>query len=119
MLNSSRGISLIISLLGAIVLIIIGLFVYAEFFSPQGESENINFSEEGTLIFNNPGFEQGVWYLSYEKSGNPALYTKLYFDSNSDCGIACSDIFAGERVKIKGIDNGEEVMVRELRTISE
>jgi hypothetical protein len=116
MLETNRGISLIIMILGVIVLTIIGLFVYWEFFSSTREEENINFAEEGNLLINNPGFMENVWYLSYESAGSSAKSAKLSFDEDSICNgeMNCSNLVSGERVKIKGIENSGEVLVRKL-----
>ena len=118
MLEANKGISLVIMILSVIVLMIIGIFVYWEFFSSTGEEENINFSEEGNIIINNPGFAENIWYLSYEKSGAPANSIKLSFDGNSVCKNEtdlCSDLVSGERVEIRGMENNGEVLVRELK----
>jgi hypothetical protein len=116
MLETNKGISLVIMILGVIVLTIIGLFVYWEFFSSAREEESINFAEEGNLLINNPGFAENVWYLSYESVGSSARSAKLSFDEDSVCNgeMDCSSLVSGERVKIKGIENNGEVLVRKL-----
>lgn len=121
MVETNKGISLVIMILGVIVLMIIGLFVYREFLSSNGEEDNINFSQEGNLIINNPGFENNIWYLSYEFSGSPANSAKLSFNEDSICKNAsgsCSNLTIGERVNIKGIKNDEIVLVKELKAIN-
>lgn len=35
------------------------------------------FDQEGNLVRNNPGMKAGVWYLVYEKPGQPALGSEL------------------------------------------
>jgi len=120
MLEANKGISLVIMILSVIVLMIIGIFVYWEFFSSSGEEENINFFKEGNIIINNPGFIGNVWYLSYENFGAPANSIKLSFDGDSVCkneNNLCSDLINGERVEIRGVENNGEVLVRELKLI--
>lgn len=120
MLEANKGISLVIMILSVILLMIIGIFVYWEFFSSTGEEENINFFKEGNIIINNPGFIGNVWYLSYENSGAPANSIKLYFDEDSICkneNNLCSDLINGERVEIRGMENNGEVLVREIKLI--
>lgn len=117
MVETNKGISLIMSILGIIVLMIIGLFVYQEFFSTKGEADNVNFSEIGNLIINNPGFEENAWYLSYEISGVSANSVKLSFDEDSICRNetnSCSDLTSGERVEVRGLENNGMVVVREI-----
>jgi len=121
MIETNKGISLVIMILGVIFLMIIGLFVYREFLSSSGEESNINFSEEGNLIINNPGFEANIWYLSYEAVGNSANSVKLSFDQDSVCkngSNSCLNLTIGERVNIKGIKSNEIVLVKELKTIA-
>ena len=99
---------------------IIGLFVYWEFFSINNKEEDV-FFQEGNLMINNPGFIDGVWYLSYESQGNPANSIKLSFDENSICNNetnSCSDLVGGDRVEIRGVENNNEVLIKELRKIN-
>lgn len=121
MFESNKGISLIITILSMIVLIIIGFFVYWEFFSSTIKKENINFFKEGNLLINNPGFIKDAWYFSYETQGSPASSVKLLFDEKSICKNQtnlCSDLIVGERVEIRGIENSKEVLIRELKIIN-
>lgn len=46
---------------------------------------SVSFDETGHFIKDNPGLKPGVWYLSYEKPGQPALYKELVFDDKSIC----------------------------------
>jgi hypothetical protein len=121
MFELNKGISLVVMILSVIVLMIIGLFVYWEFFFFAEEKDNIDFSKEGNILINNPGFIENVWYLSYETPGAPANSVKLSFDEKSVCENqkeSCLDLTNGERVEIRGIENNNEVLVRELKTIS-
>jgi len=118
MSESNKGISLVIMILSVIFLMITTLFVYWQFFTIDGEEENINFSKEGNLIINNPGFIENVWYLSYESQGNPAISVRLIFNEKSICNNGtnlCSDLVIGERVEVKGIELDGEVLVKELK----
>jgi hypothetical protein len=120
MINTNRGISLIITALSVIVLIIIGFFAYQQFFSNTGIKENINFSRTGNLVINNPGLEEDTWYLIYENPGSPAKNIKLSFDNKSFCknyNNSCLDLVIGDRVSIKGIEDNGEVLVRELEVV--
>lgn len=103
--------------LSVIVLAIIGFFVYQQFFTHAGTKENINFSRVGNLVINNPGLEEGVWHLVYETPGSPANAVKLVFDGKSNCKNqtgSCLDLIVGERVSVKGIENGGGVLVKEM-----
>lgn len=120
MINTNRGISLIITTLSVIVLIIIGFFAYQQFFSNAGLKENINFSRTGNLVINNPGLEENTWYLIYENPGSPAKNIKLSFDNKSFCknqSNSCLDLVIGDRVSIKGVEANGEVLVRELEVM--
>lgn len=108
---------MVVMILSVIVVMIIGFFAYQQFFSHSGSEENINFSKTGNLVINNPGMESGVWYLIYEVPGSPASTAKLSFDAKSVCknqSNSCLDLIVGERVSIKGIEEGERVAVREI-----
>ncbi len=79
-----------------------------------------SFVHEGNLLKDNPGFEPGVWYLSYEEAGAPGLAVKLVFDGESRCGSegmlkVCDISFdQGERVHIEGIKENDVVRVTTL-----
>lgn len=120
MLETNRGISLIVTALSVMVVLIIGFFAYQEFFSHAGVKENINFSRTGNLVINNPGLEENVWYLIYETPGSPAATTKLSFDDKSVCKTqdeSCLSLVVGDRVSVKGIEGDGKVLVRELEVI--
>ncbi len=120
MIETNKGTSLVIIILSVIVLIIISLFVYWQFFSSTGEKENINFIEEGNIIINNPGFVENIWYLSYETVGAPANSVKLIFNEDSICENetnSCLDLTIGDRVEIRGLENNGEVLVKKLEKI--
>jgi hypothetical protein len=121
MFDTNKGISLVIMILSVIVLMIIGLFVYQEFFSSKGGEDNINFSETGNLIINNSGFEENIWYLSYEVPGSSANSVKLSFSDDSVCkneSNSCSNLITGDRVDIKGVESNGIVLVKELKLIT-
>jgi len=118
MFETNKGISLVIMIISVIVLMIIGLFVYQEFFTFKGGEDNVNFSKTGNLMINNPGFEENIWYLSYETKGSSANSIKLSFDDNSICKNEtnlCSNLNIGERVDIKGVESSGVVLVKELK----
>ena len=108
---------MVVMVLSVMVLTIIGFFVYQQFFSHAGAEENINFSRTGNLVINNPGLEENVWHLIYETPGSPANTVKLIFNAKSVCKNqtgSCLDLIVGERVSVKGIDNGGGVLVKEM-----
>lgn len=85
---------------------------------PVPTDRNVNFSEIGNLVFNNPGLKADTWYLIYEKPGSAALSAELRFDSESKCenGPCPGSIAEGERVRIDGIATTSIVLVRSLTT---
>lgn len=86
---------------------------------PTGAA-GIEFERHGNLMRDNPGFPPGVWVLSYEQPGAPALSAQLEFDDASECTdhdhrvIDCAALEVGMRVEVKGLDLGDGV-VRVLR----
>lgn len=117
MTEANRGVSLVVIILSVIVVMIMGFFVYQQFFSRGGRGESVNFSRTGNLVIDNPGMESGVWYLVYETPGSPANSVKLSFDSKSSCknrDNSCLDLVIGEKVSVKGIKDGDDVKVREM-----
>jgi hypothetical protein len=78
---------------------------------------SVLFESEGNLVKDNPGFESGEWYLSYEQPGKPGLAVKLSFDSKSRCkrkevqGLCDMSFELGERVRIEGKKAGDTVRV--------
>lgn len=117
MIETNKGTSLVIMILSVMVLVIISLFVYREFFAVTGNKQNINFIEEGNIVFGEPGSTDIVWHLVYDTEGAPANNVKLIFDENSVCKnkTSCSDLMLGQRVEIRGVKNDGEVLVKELR----
>ncbi|MFA5071947.1 MAG: hypothetical protein WC511_06385 [Candidatus Pacearchaeota archaeon] len=117
MIETNKGTSLVIMILSVMVLVIISLFVYQEFFAVTGNKQNINFIEEGNLVFNNPGLVENVWYLVYDTEGAAANNVKLIFDEKSICRnqTSCSDLMIGQQVEIRGVRNDGEVLVKELK----
>ncbi|HNY35934.1 MAG TPA: hypothetical protein PLD14_01920 [Candidatus Pacearchaeota archaeon] len=120
MIEANKGTSLVIIILSVIVLLIISLFVYWEFFSSAGENDNINFFKEGNIIINNPGFIKDIWYLSYETKNSSINTAKLFFNKDSVCKNktdSCLDLAAGESVEVKGVEKNGDVLVKELKLI--
>jgi len=122
MTETNKGVSLVVIVLSVIVFMIMGFFVYQQFFSQSGKKEAVNFSRTGNLVIDNPGMEPGVWYLIYEDPGSPANSAKLSFDSKSVCrnqDNSCLDLVVGERVSVKGIKGGDTVAVREMEFLDD
>jgi hypothetical protein len=111
-----------------ILMFVAGGYFFIINFETKGkdkESEvEVDFSATGNLIMNNPGLEEGKWYIVYEKEGSPGVTKKLVIGEND---IACkgeegncSDFFnfknniIGERVELKGEERGSEVVVYEV-----
>ncbi|MDD4531520.1 MAG: hypothetical protein PHH21_02315, partial [Candidatus Pacebacteria bacterium] len=112
----------VVMILSVIVVMIMGFFVYQQFFSQNGKKEAVNFSRTGNLVIDNPGMEPGIWYLVYEAPGSPANSAKLSFDSKSVCrnqNNSCLDLVVGEKVSVKGIKDGDAVAVREMEFLDD
>lgn len=100
-----------------IVVLILVLVLLVWYFYPSKPSISPirdNFSYDGVLIKDNPGFKPGVWFLSYEKPGKSGLSIELDFNS-----ISLTDSFSsGERVHVEGDLQGSVVTVRSIVPIS-
>ncbi len=84
-------------------------------------TSTVAFSAMGNLVKDNPGFTPGVWYLVYEKPGNPGMAVQLSLDASSSCTISgrtssCTgaNLVVGDRVTVDGIENGGVVTVTSL-----
>lgn len=81
--------SAIIAIVGTVILAAVAALLL--FMNPANPPilprQSVNFSEEGTLIINNPGFEANTWFLVYEDFGQSGLFVELDFDSDSRCEI--------------------------------
>lgn len=93
---------------------------------PNGDAM---FVEEGTMVFNDPMQPAGPGSLVYEKDGR-TLTKNLAMDAESMCvgsgtSILCMALstspdvrYAGERVRVSGIDRGADLLVRTIEIIS-
>jgi len=94
--------------------------------------EPTNFSEIGTVIFNNPGLKPSTPYLIYEEPGSPAIKKELILDERSFCsaksgGIPCIAMsvtldlpYEGKRVVVEGVRiNEEAVLVHKMRAVED
>lgn len=80
-----------------------------------------NFSEAGNIVRNNPGQLSGVWYLIFERPGQPALSAPLLFNESSTCQNSFSselcnpgELPYGARVEVKGVQSPSGVQVTNL-----
>jgi hypothetical protein len=105
---------------GILLLPLIALAVWFGLTQYALNPKAVPFSHEGNLIKDNPGFEPGIWYLSYEEPGSPGHSVVLVFDQNSRCGseenqTVCNISFQqGERVRIEGEQRDGVVLVKKL-----
>jgi hypothetical protein len=81
-------------------------FSYVPLIERQSENENenentnrrqINFEDEGYLVYGNPGLAPNTLFFIYEEVGAPALSAEVVLDSESQCLInnessLCRDI---------------------------
>jgi hypothetical protein len=89
-----------------------------EAYDPAGEEV---FSETGNLMRDNPGFTPGVWYVSFEAPGQPALAQALVFDGESRCvsgmneSVCDPETFEqGSRALVEGVMTDDGVRVETL-----
>lgn len=83
--------------------------------------KQIDFSETGNLVKDNPGLKPGAWHLVYEEQGAPALYNELKFSLDSVCQIgsiseSCNSVAleAGDRVEVVGWKIDNSVIVKNM-----
>lgn len=112
--------NLIITIIGVIVVIGLGVFLFMKnpFTVNESPSDNntvtqYNFRHDGNLVKDNPGFAPGSWYLSYEQEGSAALSKELDLGS-----IQSVSLQKGMRVHIEGDESNGVVKVATLRIIS-
>ncbi len=112
-MNTSRILSIIV-----LVLVLAALGYAAYYFSSNQDTPpaeiTVNFTQVGTTIRNNPGFKPDVWYLSYEKPGQPALSVELDFNSVAAPYI---DLTVGQRVEVKGMLHDSVVVVQSITPV--
>ncbi|MGE5392418.1 MAG: GerMN domain-containing protein [Candidatus Saccharibacteria bacterium] len=70
-----------------------------------------DFLKNGYLVKNNPGLKTGVWYLTYEEPGKPAIVSELKFKSAS----MTDGLKVGDRVIVTGTKDGQIVTVTDIR----
>jgi hypothetical protein len=75
----------------------------------------INFSKDGNVTKDSPGFNPGVWYLSYEEPGKPGLSVALDLNSVSSSYISLTQ---GERVHVTGTLSRSVVTVQSITPIT-
>ena len=84
------------------------------------------FRETGNLVKDSPGLKRGVWYLSYERPGQPGLYSELIFTVTSTCltnlGLPRScpgqGFLQGERATVEGIERDNTISVSRLSLLT-
>ena len=71
------------------------------------------FSADGYLVRDAPGQKPGVWYLLFERPGEPALTLELLFAS-----IPEPQLSVGQRVHVEGTASGTALSVRSIARVS-
>ncbi|MBI5456632.1 GerMN domain-containing protein [Candidatus Kaiserbacteria bacterium] len=109
---------------GILLLPLIAITIwYAMDQNPGPVSEGEPFDKEGNMMKDSPGFERGIWYLSYEEPGAPGLAAKLSFGEDSRCerdgvvNVCDISFLQGERVRIEGSRHGDVVDVDVLHHV--
>jgi hypothetical protein len=114
-----------------ILMFVAGAYFFIMNFERKEKQEEVEFtfSVTGNLIINNPGLDEDRWYLVYDKEGASGVTKKLTIEEND---IACKgeekecsnffnleDDVAGERVEIKGEEDGSEVIVYQIEFLED
>jgi hypothetical protein len=101
-----------------VLILILALIFGLIYFSYNKQSDNngnvteINFRKSGHIFINNPGFKPGVWYLTYEEPGQPALSKELKITGRN------LDIQTGQTVYVEGYESSGEVEVNKLNILN-
>ncbi|MEX2341182.1 MAG: GerMN domain-containing protein [Candidatus Paceibacterota bacterium] len=96
-------------------LILVGLYFYTSQTSISTIDIEDNFSHDGVVIKDNPGFKPGVWFLTYEEPGSPGLSVELDLNSAPAQSISLTQ---GERVHVEGTLRESVVVVRSITPLS-
>lgn len=101
-----------------VIVAVIALGAGWYFYASQNPASpiEVNFSHDGVVIKDNPGFKSGVWFFSYEEPGSPGLSVELDLNSVPAPYILLTQ---GERVHVEGSLRGSVVTVRSITAISE
>src|SRR3989338_3983077 len=105
--------TLFLIILGILIIALAGVLVFVKMPAPVDEPVQIGFSQEGTVVKDNPGLKAGVWYLVYEKSGSPALTKELDVS-----GIGNVNLQNGQKAFVKGIETSGVVKVSSLQILN-
>lgn len=109
------------------------IFIFTQSSAPEGDQAAIpppppepllDFIALGHLVKNNPGLKPDIWYLVYERPGEPALYAELLFTENSECSFGgtkgiCPDVLlpSSALTEIQGVRQGNgAVLVKTARS---
>jgi hypothetical protein len=89
--------------------------------APSQPVRTFEVEQAGTLVRNTPGLTPGVWYVSYEEPGQPALTKRLSFAQDAVCivngvrGECKRSLFEqGLKVTVRGSDEDAGVHVEEM-----
>lgn len=92
--------------------------------APARVVRTFDVEETGTLMRNTPGLTPGVWYISYEETGEPAFTKRLSFAENAECIVrgqrsACPrSIFEQDLlVTVRGTDENGGILVEEMEIV--
>ncbi|PIR41472.1 MAG: hypothetical protein COV31_01190 [Candidatus Yanofskybacteria bacterium CG10_big_fil_rev_8_21_14_0_10_46_23] len=95
-------------------IIVVALLFGFRSLAPNGDQPSpVNFTQEGNVVRDNPGFKPGVWYLVYEQSGSSALTKELDL-----ADIAPLPLQNGEQVHVEGRERAGVVKVTSLQILN-
>ncbi|MCF7845596.1 MAG: hypothetical protein K9M12_02420 [Candidatus Pacebacteria bacterium] len=114
-----------------ILMFVVGAYFFIINFERKEKQEEVesSFSVTGNLIINNPGLDKDEWYLVYDKEGASGVTKKLVIQENDiackggeeECSVFFNfeDGVVGERVEVKGEEDGSEVIVYEIEFLED
>ncbi len=90
----------------------LGLYTYLNRVTYVSNVSDINFSKDGNLAKDNPGYMPGVWYLVYDEPGSPASSVQLQFKNGLQPNFS-----VGDRVHVEGALKNSVVRVSNISNI--
>ncbi len=114
-MNTRTTIAIVIAV---IAVVIAGVWVVAQpLMQPANQPAQVNntITEQGIITKDTPGLKPGVWYLTYEKAGAPAVRKEL---DVTNVNLASLYLYNGQVARVEGTENGEVITVSKLEKVN-
>lgn len=98
----------------ALGVVLVALVAAAAYVWWPSAPAGVPFAEDGNVVRDNPGQRPGVWYLVYEKPGQPGLSVELDLSRT-----VIPSLVQGQRVHVEGTRSGGVVAVESITPVEE